>query len=163
MVNGRSLQITGQAGEYLVAAELCRLGFIATTFTGNMPGFDILAIDEKQKPLFIQVKTIKEKTWQFNLRKFLDIRFSNNRQEIYGKNKLQNPDMIWILVKLVSTGKDQFYILKLKEMQEIIYNNHKAYLKKHNGIRPRNPASMHTAVSTSHLLKYSDNWKLFKF
>jgi hypothetical protein len=36
---------TGQAGEYFVAAEICRRGGTATTFTANMPGFDIVAGD----------------------------------------------------------------------------------------------------------------------
>jgi len=36
MATGRSNYLTKQAGEYLVAAELSRRGFIATTFTGNV-------------------------------------------------------------------------------------------------------------------------------
>lgn len=36
---------TGQAGEYFVAAEICRRGATATTFTANMPGYDIVAGD----------------------------------------------------------------------------------------------------------------------
>jgi hypothetical protein len=43
MKNSRA---TGQAGEYFVAAEICRRGGTATTFAGNMPGFDIVAGDD---------------------------------------------------------------------------------------------------------------------
>jgi hypothetical protein len=46
MATGCSTQITKQVGEYLVAAEICRRGFIATTFTGNVPHYDI-ASDER--------------------------------------------------------------------------------------------------------------------
>lgn len=47
MATGRENQLTKQVGEYLVAAELCRRGFIATTFTGNVPDFDIIASDAR--------------------------------------------------------------------------------------------------------------------
>ncbi len=43
MATGRDNQLKKQAGEYLVAAEMCRRGFIATTFTGNVPHYDIIA------------------------------------------------------------------------------------------------------------------------
>lgn len=43
MATGRDNQRTKQVGEYLVAAEVCRRGFIATTFTGNVPHYDIIA------------------------------------------------------------------------------------------------------------------------
>ena len=47
MATGRSMQLTKMAGEYLVCAELCRRGLLATTFTGNVPEFDILATDKR--------------------------------------------------------------------------------------------------------------------
>jgi hypothetical protein len=43
VATGRDVQLTRQIGEYLVCAELGRRGWIATTFTGSVPGFDILA------------------------------------------------------------------------------------------------------------------------
>lgn len=46
MATSREMQPIKQVGEYLVAAKLCRRGFIATTFTGNIPEFDLLAIDD---------------------------------------------------------------------------------------------------------------------
>ena len=45
MATGRDVQLTRQIGEYLAAAELGRRGWIATTFTGSVPGFDILAVN----------------------------------------------------------------------------------------------------------------------
>jgi len=45
MATGRDNQLTKQVGEYLVAAEVCRRGFIAATFTGNVPHHDIIASD----------------------------------------------------------------------------------------------------------------------
>ena len=43
MGRGRSNKLVGQTGEYLVAAALSRRGLIATTFTGNVPHYDIIA------------------------------------------------------------------------------------------------------------------------
>ena len=43
MATGRDTQLTKQIGDYLVTAELGRLGLIATTFTGNVPHYDISA------------------------------------------------------------------------------------------------------------------------
>lgn len=41
------MQLIKMIGEYLVCAELCRRELIATTSTGNVPEFDILATDER--------------------------------------------------------------------------------------------------------------------
>lgn len=38
----RANQVAG-AGEHYVAAEICRRGGYAVTFSGNMPGIDVLA------------------------------------------------------------------------------------------------------------------------
>jgi hypothetical protein len=55
MATGRITLLTKQLGEYLVAAELSRRGFIATTFTGNVPHFDILLADAEGRSLPIQL------------------------------------------------------------------------------------------------------------
>lgn len=55
-MNKLQKNISGQSGEYAVASELSRLGLIATTFTRNMPDFDILATNSN-KMIKIQVKT----------------------------------------------------------------------------------------------------------
>ena len=63
MTTGRSNKLVGQTGEYLVDSELSRRGFIATTFTGNVPDYDIIASTEKGKHLSVQVKTIRGSNW----------------------------------------------------------------------------------------------------
>ena len=47
MATGRSNQLTKQLGEYLVACELARRGFVVATFSGNIPDFDLIATDFK--------------------------------------------------------------------------------------------------------------------
>jgi hypothetical protein len=49
MGSGRNNKLVGQTGEYLVAAELSRRVLITTTFTGNVPYYDIIATNEKGK------------------------------------------------------------------------------------------------------------------
>jgi integrase len=73
MATGRSNYLTKQTGEYLVAAELSRRGFIATTFTGNVPHYDIVAVDEHGGHALVQVKAIAGKSWQFTATDFADI------------------------------------------------------------------------------------------
>jgi hypothetical protein len=59
MATGRSNKIVGQTGEYLVAAELSRCGTIATTFTGNVPHYDIIASEEKREGHILNIKYSK--------------------------------------------------------------------------------------------------------
>jgi len=96
MAPGRSTQLIKQAGEYLVAAELCRRGFVATTFTGNVPEFDILGITEQsEKTITIQVKTIKKGDWQFDASKFLEISQSGDIQTVRRKTEPPNSNLMY--------------------------------------------------------------------
>lgn len=140
MTTGRENQLTKQVGEYLVSAELCRRGFITTTFTGNVPEFDILAINGNNEKISVQVKTIKQGTWQLNAGDYLDIIITEEndpRQIIKGKKQI-NQNIIYAFVKLNGQGKDDFYIIKIKDLQDIIFKGYSAYLDKHNGRRPKN-------------------------
>ena len=79
MATGRSNKLVGQTGEYLIAAELSRRGLIATTFTGNVPHYDIIASDEIGRHVSIQVKASRGSSWQFgNITKYCDITFDGN-------------------------------------------------------------------------------------
>lgn len=49
MSEGRQNQLTKQVGEYLACAELCRRGYITTSFTGNVPDFDVLVVNDENK------------------------------------------------------------------------------------------------------------------
>ena len=57
MSKGLSNKLAGQVGEFLVCAELGRRGLIATSFTGNVPEFDLIVADGSLKTLPVQVKT----------------------------------------------------------------------------------------------------------
>ena len=51
MSSGRSNKLVGQIGEFLVCAELDRLGYVATPFSGNVLDLDITAVDESGQSL----------------------------------------------------------------------------------------------------------------
>ncbi len=80
MRKGRSHKLVGATGEYLVAAELSRRGLIATTFTGNVPHYDIIASDDAGHHVSVQVKASKGGSWQFaNITNFWTIVYLTNQ------------------------------------------------------------------------------------
>ncbi len=164
MATGREMHLAKAIGEYLVCAELSRRGFIATSFTGNVPYFDILAVNDKYKTTPIKVKTIRGGSWQFDAAKFLDITITpSGIQKINGKKRLPYSKLICIYIKLAdSRGGDEFYIFKQAQLQNIIFKNQSKWLGEHGGRRPRNPESTHAAVSPIDLVKFRDNWRILK-
>ena len=61
----------GRAGEHYVAAELNKRGAYASPFSGNVPGIDIVATNQKHEhEVFIQVKTkqFARARWPLSLR-----------------------------------------------------------------------------------------------
>lgn len=160
-VTGRDKYLVKQVGEYLVCAELCRRGYIATSFTGNVPEFDILTIDKDNNMQRIQVKAISERgKWQFDGQHFMDITFAGGKQIINGKQPLTYPDLICVFVRLVALGQDEFYLFRLSELQDILFNGYRDWMDELKGKRPQNPESMHVTVTTAQLAKFRDNWDL---
>lgn len=84
MVTGRKIQLTRQIGEHIVAAELGRQGLLAAPFAGNVPDFDLLAANERGYAVPMQVKTINDPSWQFDLSKHLDIELVDGEQRVRG-------------------------------------------------------------------------------
>lgn len=162
---GRAYQLTAQIGEYLVAVELGRRGYISTTFTQNVPDFDILAIDRSLKrKIPLQVKTIhKGGGWQSTATQWMNIEFDGEYQKISGKTKISNPNLIYVLVELGQNyGEDKFYLLRKKQFQQLLYKSHKTWLEQHGGKRPRKPHSLHLGIDSSKLTKYKDNWEILE-
>ena len=78
--------------------------------------------------------------------------------------KLDHPDMIWVLVSIKDNDLTtaRFFICSYKDVQNIVVNNYKSFLDKHNGRRPRNPNSKHTGINVQQIEQFEDNWQLFK-
>jgi hypothetical protein len=163
MATGRQMKLVGQTGEYLVAAELCRRGLIATTFTGNVPDYDIIASTEKGKHISVQVKTIRGSTWQFGrIDKFVEIRFQGHAQIVGENHPSPVKDLVFVLVKLDSYGTDRFFICTWPELCNVLSKHHSEYLAKHDGVRPKRWDSLHISISVKEISHFEDRWSLIE-
>ncbi|HLW68494.1 MAG TPA: hypothetical protein VKS79_24460 [Gemmataceae bacterium] len=161
MATGRDNQLAKQVGEYLVAAEAARLGLIATTFTGNVPHFDILACNLKGAHRTIQVKAIRRSAWQFDVRQFADVQLEGKSQIIGRPATPPCPGLICVLVRIGEKhGTDEFYIMTWEDLRAIIIGHYRDYLAKCGGIRPKKFDSYHVALQPKEIAPHRDKWEL---
>lgn len=171
MSSGLNNKLVGQIGEFLVCAELGRQGLIATPFAGNVPAFDVLAVDEMCRAVPIQVKASTGGTWQTDARNWMNIIFEPPnpkpnevvRQRI-SPTVIPNPSLIYVHVRVAQTRteRDQFWILTKAELQTICTRVHTEFIQKHDGQRPKNSQSCHLAYNDRHLAEYEDKWQLVR-
>jgi hypothetical protein len=159
MATGRGNQLTKQVGEYLVAAELARRGFVAATFSGNIPDYDIVVTDAQFRSVPVQVKAITGNSWQLDIRRFVDVQLEGQKQ-VVGRPVRLSREIACVLVALGEYGTDRFYILEWRKLRNIVIREYKAYLKRKHGIRPRKFDSFHTAINEGQLARFRDNWGL---
>lgn len=157
----RANKLTGAVGEFLVAAELCRRGLLATPFAGNVPHYDIIASGQAGGHVAVQVKAINGHAWQFDVRKFQDVHMDEDgKRQVLGPLEQEPfPDLICVLVVLKMTGQDRFFILEWKELQNLVVRHHTEYLSKHNFARPRVPDSFHTSLAISEVEPFENEWR----
>jgi len=161
MASGRNTRLTGAIGEFLVSAELCRRGLMATPFSGNVPHYDIIASDERGGHLVIQVKAINKKNWQFDVSKFVEITMAGSRQVLGRRAEEPYPNLLCVFVALGDDNtKDRYFIFPWTELAETIVHHHTNYLAKHQGVRPKAPKSTHCSISISQLESFQDRWDL---
>jgi hypothetical protein len=115
-------QLTRQIGEHLVVAELGRHGIVATPFSGNMPDYDIVALTQTGYSIYIQVKAINNGDWQLSANHFLVVEYdeSSNTQKIDALRPTPVAPLLFVLVRIVESGKDEFYVLSYSEVQQIV-------------------------------------------
>lgn len=152
MATGRDIQLARQIGEYLAAAELGRRGWIATTFTGSLPGFDILAVNPDGRTLEVQVKAIRSSSWQLNAGQFLDVNIKDGTQTVLGLQPIKSRGRICIFIVIKEQGQDEFYVFHWKELQKILREDYKG------GLRPKNPESLHYALHPKRIARFKNNW-----
>lgn len=159
MATGRNIQLNKQIGEYFVACELARRGLLVATFSGNVPDFDIVAVDSNGSSIPIQVKTIRSGEWQFSADKFVEIRFEGKKQIPGAKIEPRIAHLLCVLVLATEYGKDRFFILEWEQLRDIAVSSYCAWLATKNGVRPRNYSSLHCSLSPKQLLEYEDRWE----
>jgi len=159
MARGRSNKLVGQTGEYLVAAELSRRGLIATTFTGNVPHYDIIASNEDGKHVSVQVKASRGSSWQFgDVTQFCNIEFKGKHQIVGKPKRCPVQRLVVVFVMIDADGADRYYILTWPTLRDLIIKGHKDYLARHGGMRVQTWDSLHTAISEKTLKPYKDKW-----
>jgi hypothetical protein len=144
---------------------LSRRGYIATTFTGNVPYYDIIAVDDSGGHVVVQVKAIAGKSWQFNAKDFADIVIKGQQQIVRCARQEPYPGLICVLLQVAraeSGGRDRFYVLPWRDLCRVIVDHHTKYLAKHGGIRPRKPESMHVGILPSEIAAYEAKWDVLK-
>jgi hypothetical protein len=165
MKTGRRNYLTKQAGEYLVAAELSRRGYIATTFTGNVPYYDIIAVDDCGGHVVVQVKAIASQSWQFKATDFADIVMKGRQQIVRYAREEPYPNLVCVLVQVAranSGTQDCFYVLPWRDLCRVMVEGHRNYLARHGGIRPRKPESMHQSLHSSQMKAWEGKWEILE-
>jgi hypothetical protein len=161
--SGRNNKLVGQTGEYLVAAELSRRGYIATTFTGNVPDYDIIASSVAGKHVSVQVKASSGSSWQFgDVSRFFEITFKGKRQIVGRRKKCPVQRLVVVFVAIDPKGKDRFYVLTWDELRDYLWKGHKAYLAAHGGSRPKKWDSLHGAIIEKYLSPHLNQWQVVK-
>jgi hypothetical protein len=135
---------------------------IATTFTGNVPHYDIIASDATGRHLAVQVKAIRKGSWQLNLTSFAGVSFRGKKQIIEGPTRPPVERLVCVFVMLKEDRRDRFFILDWRDLQKIVIATHSEYLQKHGGIRPKKPESLHLALKPASVERFEDNWKLIE-
>ena len=114
--------LTRQTGEHLVVAEFGRHGIVATPFAGNMPDYDIVGLTPSGQTIYVQVKAMNSGDWQLNSNQFLIVEY--NREKNQQKNAGPRPPpvspLFYVLVKIIGSGEDEFYVLAYSEVQKIV-------------------------------------------
>lgn len=165
MATGHAIKLTQQIGEYLACAELGRRGFIATTFTGNVPEYDLLVCNESLRTIPVQVKTSRGKSWPSRADLWLDIELDEmtKRQVNRGKRAIQNPDLIYVCIVLGETGAgDRFFICEKSDVQAACIASYTRWMEPKGWIRPENPKSMDNRYGIEDLLQFENNWALIE-
>ncbi len=146
--NEISTVLAGVAGEYFVAAELSRRGFIASISLRNTRGVDVLATDEKAKrQVTLQCKTTRSKHNSWIISDKCEKDFSDKHFYIF-----------------VSLGKPlerpRFFIVPSKDVAKFSAARHNKWISspKRDGITPRKTNSMRIFEDKEG--RYLEKWEL---
>jgi hypothetical protein len=107
--------LSGVAGEYFVAAELSRRGFIASVTLRNARGIDVLvAHQDGNRFLGIQVKTNQhsQRSWPLH-----------EKVESSGR-----PDLFFVFVNLNGSGEPTYHVVPSAVVAEYCRSSHAAWL-----------------------------------
>lgn len=107
--------MSGIAGEYFVAAELTRRGYIASLTLRNTRGIDILASNQNAtKSVGIQVKAVqgRGKSWMLN-------------QKVEAS---EATNLFFVFIRLNNLDAPEYYIVPREDVSRFAAENHKLWL-----------------------------------
>lgn len=110
-----SAGLSGIAGEYFVAAELTRRGYIASLTLRNTRGVDILASNlDATRSVGIQVKAVQgsARAWMLN-------------QKVEGDAAT---NLFFVFVRLNGMGVPEYYIAPREDVSRFAAENHQRWL-----------------------------------
>ena len=165
MATGLSNKLVGQTGEYLVCAELGRRGLIATSFTGNVPEYDLLVCDDSLRTLPIQVKTTSATSWPSDASKWLEIEIDDEekKQINHGPKEIEYPDLVYVCVALGnSQSEDRFFICLKSDIQDSCIAAYRRFMDPKDWKRPRNYKSLDNRYEVTDLERFENNWELIR-
>jgi hypothetical protein len=165
MATGLSNKLAGQIGEYLACAELGRRGFIATTFTGNVPEYDLLVCNEALKTIPVQVKTSRGKSWPSSADLWFNIEIDDEtRKQIHrGPCAIQNPDLVFICISLgAASAGDRYFICEKSDIQKACIASYTRWMDPKGWVRPVNYKSLDNRYGVEDLLQFENNWALIE-
>ena len=165
MATGTRNKLTGQIGEHLVSAMLGTMGYYASPYSGNVPGFDITAVHSETLESFpIQVKTSNGGALVHStINKWVEHHIDeNNYQHIGDLLKLSNPNIIWVMVQIKNNelSSARYFICTETQIQKKIVERFNNFMKKHNFRRPGGGASPQAVLNVKDLLEFEDNWRI---
>jgi hypothetical protein len=165
VATGKRNKLTGQIGEHLVSAILGTMGFYASPYSGNVPGFDITAVNSKTLRSFpIQVKTSNGGALVHSvIHKWIEHRVDENNYQHLGEFlKLPNPNIIWVMVQIrnneLSTAR--YFVCTEAQIQMKIVECFKNFMEKHNYRRPGGGASPQAVLNIKDVQEFEDNWEI---
>lgn len=165
MASGVSNKLTGQVGEHLVSAVLGTLGYYASPYSGNVPGFDVTAVhSESLKSFPVQVKTsTKGALVQSTIDKWCNHSVDeDNRQTVGTLIPRKHPNLSWILVRLSDSGisSARFFICTESDIQKKIVGRYSVFMEKHGYRRPGGGASLQAILNIKDIAEFEDNWEI---
>ncbi len=107
--NGNNLSgiLSGVSGEYFVAAELSRMGYIASITLRNTRGVDILASNaDASRTVAIQVKTNQGSRRHWLMHQKAEDYFADN--------------LFYVLVNLNGGGQPEFFVVPSTDMARLV-------------------------------------------
>jgi hypothetical protein len=141
--------LCGVAGEYFVAAELSRLGYIASITLRNTRGLDILVSNlDTTRQIGIQVKTNQGNRPEWIL--------NEKAEQFYAEN------LFYVFVNLKSQAElPDFYIIPSNVVADYVKRTHQQWLNspgKRGQAHRDNPARKFKAEE-----QYRNNWQILGF